>query len=46
MDKLKFAYIGCGRISYKHVADLVNNLIPVSYVEVELRSFNNTMTEK
>lgn len=26
MSKLKFAIIGCGRISYKHVEGLVNNL--------------------
>lgn len=25
MDKLKFAIIGCGRISYKHVEGLINN---------------------
>ena len=25
MKKLKFAIIGCGRISYKHVEALVNN---------------------
>ena len=25
MSKLKFAIIGCGRISYKHVEGLVNN---------------------
>lgn len=25
MGKLKFAIIGCGRISYKHIEALVNN---------------------
>jgi Predicted dehydrogenases and related proteins len=34
MSKLKFAMIGCGRISHKHVEALVNNLDIANLVAV------------
>ncbi|MEG0371693.1 MAG: Gfo/Idh/MocA family oxidoreductase, partial [Clostridium sp.] len=34
MSKLKFAIIGCGRISYKHVEAIVNNIEEAELVAV------------
>ncbi|KMT22613.1 Gfo/Idh/MocA family protein [Clostridium cylindrosporum] len=41
MSKLKFAIIGCGRISYKHVEAIVNN-----YEEAELVAVCDVVPEK
>lgn len=37
MEKLRFAIIGCGRISYKHVEAMLNNsdqLVPVAFCDI------------
>lgn len=34
MNKLKFCIIGCSRISYKHVEDIVNNINDCELVAV------------
>lgn len=41
MGKLKFAILGCGRISYKHVEALINN-----YEEAELTAVCDLVEEK